>query len=185
MKRISKTYIIIGAGLATFFFGFGAGALLNLYLISIHSPLVSSLRGSLSFKSSIFGDGIILPIVNMIIVAFLIKKKEFLNRKTVGLALFSGLLITAYFNITQAVEGLVNWSMPTPWHWNFLGLWHAVYMLSVTSLLSLFYIILIISSKKQKSFAKEAVFVSLGIFAFLILLRLDYVAVSFASLLTK
>ena len=185
MKKISKIHIIIGAGLATFFFGFGAGAIYNLYLISVHSPLVSTLRSSLSFKSSIYGDGIILPIVNMIIVAFLIKKKEFLGRKTVGLAVFFGLLITAYFNISQAVNGLVNWSMPTPWHWNFLGLWHAIYMLSVTSLISLFYITLVVSTKKQKRFAREAVFVSLGIFAFLVLLRLDYVAVSFASLIPK
>ena len=167
--------IVIGVGAATFFFGFGAGAILNLYLLAINSPLVLQFRSSLMFVSSIIGDGIILPIVNMLIVSSLIKNKELISRLIVAMSLFCGLIITLYFHITQAVQGLVNWAMPKPWEWNFLGAWHALYMFAVSSLLSLFYIVLILNLKKQKKLHKEAVLVTLGIVLFIILLRLDYI----------
>lgn len=165
--------IIIGVGIATFFFGFGLGAILNLYLFSIHSPLVLQFKSSLKYISSIFGDGIILPIVNMIVVSSLFKNQEFVNRLTVRLGLFFGFLVTVFFHIIQASQGLVNWAMPSPWQWNFLGIWHAVYMFAVSSLLSLFYIILIIDFKRNRHI-KEALVVSFGLILFFILLGLDY-----------
>jgi len=170
-----KNKIIIGVGAATFFFGFGAPAILNLYLLSINSPLVLQFRSSLMYISSIFGDGMILPIVNMLIVSSLIKNQEFISRLIVFLSLFFGLIITLYFHITQALHGLVNWSMPKPWEWNFLGAWHTLYMLIVTSLISLFYIVLILNFKKQKKLHREAVLITLGIILFLVLLKVDYI----------
>ncbi len=182
MTKNEKRLVLL-TGLLTFFFGFGAGALLNLYLISVHSPLVEQFRSSLSFKSSIYGDGILLPIINMIIVSFLLKKREFLKRKTISLAFFFGILITSYFHISQAVRGLVNWSMPSPWNWNFLGVWHGVYMLAVASLLSLFYVVLFVSFIKQKKLPREGVWVTIGILVFLLLLRIDYSSVNISDIL--
>lgn len=182
---MSKKKAIIVTGLSTFFFGFGAGAILNLYLISIHSPLVSQLRSSLSFISSIYGDGILLPIINMIMVAFLYDQKKFVSRKTLAFGFLGGAAITAYFHISQALQGLVNWTMPTPWHWNILGLWHAIYMFSVTSLISLFFIVSLISFKKEKKFSGKAVIVVIGLLLFLILLRFDYAAVNLSSLIPR
>lgn len=179
---MSKTKAIITTGIATFFFGFGAGAILNLYLISIHSPLVANLRSSLSFKSSIYGDGILLPIVNMIMIAFLYDNKKFVNRKTLSFGFLGGGAITAWFHINQAVQGLVNWTMPTPWHWNVLGIWHAAYMFSVTSLISLFVIVSVSSTIENKKLSKSFVVVALGLLFFLFLLRLDYSSVNLASL---
>ena len=86
-----------------------------------------------------------------------------------------GILVTLYFHVTQAVGGLVNWAMPKPWQWNFLGAWHALYMLIVASLLCLFYIVFAFSIKKHKKLSIEAVLVTLGIILFFILLRLDYI----------
>lgn len=179
MKK--RTTLIVTA-IATFFFGFGAGAILNLYLIFIHSPLIEKLRGSLNYTSSIFGDGILLPIVNMVMVSFLYDKKEFITKKTLGVGLFGGLLITAYFHISQALQGLVNWAMPTPWHWNFLGLWHGIYMLSVTSLITLFFTVSFLLAKRERNVAKEFFIVALGLIIFLFLLRIDYLKVSLISL---
>lgn len=179
---MSKTKAIIATGLATFFFGFGAGAILNLYLISVQSPIVTKLRSSLSFKSSIYGDGVLLPIVNMIMVAYLYKNKNLISRKTLSISFLGGLLITAYFYVNQAVQGLVNWTMPTPWHWNFLGLWHALYMFLVTSLITLFFTISFLSFKKERHISKEFFIVALGLIAFLFLLRLDYSNISLSSL---
>ncbi len=180
---MKKRNALILTGISTFFFGFGAGAILNLYLIAINSPLVASLRSSLSFKSSIYGDGILLPIVNMIMVGFLYKKSELINKKNLGQGFFGGVLITAWFHVNQAINGLVNWTMPTPWNWNALGLWHAVYMFAVTSLISLFVIISVVSFKRDKNIEKEIVFVLLGLIAFLILLRLDYATFDLKNLI--
>ena len=174
LTNLHKKDIILLTGVGTFFFGFGAGALLNLYLLVTNSPLVVNFRSSLTYVSSIFGDGIILPIVNMISVSFLLKNKEFVNRLTIILGLISGLLITIYFHVVQGIEGLVNWSMPTPWQWNLLGLWHAIYMVAVTSLLSLYFIIMIKYKKKNRKINKEFVFIILGIIIFLLLLEFDY-----------
>ena len=176
--------VVLGVGLATFFFGFGAAAVLNLYLLVIHSKLVLQFRSSLNYISSILGDGIILPIINMLVVSFLLKNRQIINKLSIALTLISGLTITLYFNIVQAAEGLINWSMPTPWHWNFLGIWHALYMFSVASLLSLFYITLILYARKYREFPwRSAVAITIGLLVFFTLLRLDYTNVSLGSLL--
>lgn len=182
---VKEKYIVLAVGIATFSFGFLAGAILNLYLLAIQSPLVLSLRASLSYKSSIFGDGIILPIVNMVIADFILRNKEYFDKKSIGPAFFSGFLITTYFHISQAVTGLTNWAMPEPWQWNLLGQFHALYMFSVASLVSLFYIMLFRYIKTNKTMPKAAWAVTAGAIIFLILLRLDYITVSLASLLPQ
>ena len=118
IKRVAVTeidtsdQIVALIGFATFFFGFAAGAVLNLYYISINHPLVHQFRAALTYKSAIFGDGIILPIINMVAAAFILKNWEYVGRKTLQTALVAGILITAYFHINQAVNHIVNWAMP-------------------------------------------------------------------------
>ena len=75
-------------GFATFFFGFGAPAVLNLILFAIKSPLVLNLRSSLSFVSAIIGDGIILPVVNMLIASFIFKNTVIVSKQVIILGLF-------------------------------------------------------------------------------------------------
>lgn len=164
---------IVGVGLATFFFGFGAGAALNLYLISINDPLVTTLRASLTFRSAIFGDGLILPIVNMVAAAFLLKNKGLINRGLLSAAILIGIITTAYFHVDQAARGLVNWAMPTPWNWNLLGAWHAAYMLSVSSFMALFYLLALKLVRSKNTFVPTAV-VTLGLILFFIILGTDY-----------
>lgn len=173
LTRSQKT-IIIGIGIATFFFGFLAPGILNLYLLSNHSALVLHFRSSLNYISSILGDGIILPVVNMVIAHFIFRNQLFVNTLMISLSLLLGAITTLYFHTVQAVEGLINWAMPKPWHWNFLGFWHAVYMFSLASLICFFYIILIIAIRQNKKPIKEALFVSFGLILFFILLGLDY-----------
>ena len=179
----STTQIIAATGVATFFFGFGAGALLNLYLTRINSPLVAELRGSLSYISSIVGDGILLPVVNMVVVAFLLHEAALITSTVWAASVLLGLCVTAYFHLVQAVRGLVNWAMPEPWHWNALGAFHAVYMLTVATLVSMFYVVVVLSATRGGSPWAPAAFVSTGIAAFFVLLRLDYAAVEWRALL--
>lgn len=172
---LSKRRIILLTGFATFFFGFGAGAIYHWYLIQINGPLVQNLKASLDYKSAIFGDGILLPVVNMVMASFLLKHKNLLTNRIKGLGLFGGSLITAYFHIKQALDGAVNWAMPAPWQWNLLGLWHAIYMFAVATLISVFLATSFIVINKNKRVPWEFVISILGIFLFLIILRLDYI----------
>lgn len=178
----NKENIILSVGFATFFFGFALGALLNLYLILTHSQLFLGLRTALTFKSTIFGDGIILPIVNMIAVSFLLKESRRVTKRVLHLAILLGIVVTLYFHVNQAVLGLVNWAMPAPWHWNALGAFHALYMLSVACLLSLFYVVGAKIVKKEKRLPKEVIIASVGVLIFFLLLRLDYFSVSLSSI---
>ena len=182
LSESKKRYVIVLIGLGTVFFGFGAGALLNLYLLSIHSPLVESLRSSLTYKSAIFGDGIVLPIVNMTIAYYLLHHHLVLKQKFLSGAFICGILITVYFHVNQAVNHLVNWAMPTPWHWNILGLWHAIYMFSVSAFISLFYIIVMRNSRYGQRLPKEFFIVTTGLVIFFILLHLDYISVNIRDL---
>jgi len=177
LNSFQKRRIIWLTGVATFFFGFGVAAALNIYLYAVRSPLVLNFRSSLNFISSILGDGLVLPVVNMLIVSHILNNQKYVNKLSLTVGAIMGLLITIYFHVTQAMKGLVNWSMPTPWHWNLLGLWHFFYMLSVTSLLSFYFVISIIEISQTKKFPKNFIFVILGILFFLILLKLDYASV--------
>ena len=179
----NKQYVIIAVGLGTVFFGFLEGKMYNLYLIWIDSPFVNEFRAALTYKSAIFGDGILLPVVNMVIASFFFNKAKLITRKTIQLGLFFGALVTAYFHIAQAVGNVVNWAMPKPWEWNMLGLWHAIYMYTVASFMSLFFIIVIKTIKKEKYVPKELIIVTMGIIIFFILLRLDYIDINLKTVL--
>jgi hypothetical protein len=170
----NKRKIIWLTGVATFFFGFGAAAIFNFYLYVVRSSLVFNFRSSLNFISSIFGDGLILPVVNMLVVSHILNNTKYVNKLSLIIGAIMGLLITIYFHVIQAVKGLVNWSMPTPWHWNLLGLWHFFYMLSVTSLLSFYFVVSVMEVRQTKKLPKNLIFVILGIILFLTLLKLDY-----------
>ena len=170
----NRDVVIAAVGFVTFFFGFGAGALLNLYLLASNHPLVTEFRSTLTYTSAVIGDGVLLPLVNMVAVAFLLKNARYIGKELFQGALLLGIAITVWFHVSQAVQGLINWAMPTPWHWNILGFWHAIYMFSVASLLSLFYLISIKVMKEEKEVSMQVMVVTAGLLAFFILLHLDY-----------
>lgn len=169
-------------GFATFFFGFAAGAVVNLYLIAINHPLVHQFRTALTYKSAILGDGLLLPIVNMIAASFLLGNWHLVQKKTLQLAVAGGVVITAWFHINQALGGIVNWAMPAPWHWNILGVWHMLYMFFVASFLSLFYLVAVKYVREEKEIPLSVLAVSLGMIVFFALLRLDYIALDLTQL---
>jgi len=176
-------HLVVVVGIATMACGFLVGALLNLYLLAIHEPLVQQFRSTLTYSSAILGDGLVLPIVNMIATSWLIKERAAIKRSTVRTAVLLGLAMTVYIHIDQAVNEVVNWAMPTPWHWNSLGVGHALYMLTVTSFLSLFLLVVVRATRRDAAVPREAVWALLGIIVFLGLLRLDYWSLSLRALL--
>lgn len=166
--------IILSIGLLTFIFGFAAGAILNLYYYCISNPLVLNYRSALTFKSAIYGDGLVLPLINMVAASFLLKKKGKINKFVIILSLVCGGLVTAYFHISQAVNNLVNWAMPVPWQWNNLGIFHAFFMYSVSTFLSLYFIVFFKDLIQVKKFDKSFIIVISGLIIFFILLSADY-----------
>ncbi len=180
----SRTFVI-GVGLATYVCGFLAGALVNLYLLAVHHPLVDQFRATLSYGSAIIGDGFLLPVVNMIVAGFIARRRDDVTPSTVRLAIAMGVAVTVYFHVSQAINGIVNWTMPTPWHWNVLGLWHALYMLAVTSWLSLFLVTVIKLTRRERAVPGEAAIVLLGVAAFFVLLRLDYITLDLHALVPR
>ena len=176
-SMLSTGHPVLDVGLATFFFGFGAGAVLNLYLLATSSPLIEQLRGSLNYKSSIIGDGLLLPIVNAVAMSFLRSEHALVGRDVLIIAVALGLCVTAYFHIVQAMRGLVNWAMPSPWRWNLLGAWHAGYMFAVATFLSLFYAVSVTALRARDGASLDLFIVTTGIALFFVLLRLDYVSV--------
>jgi hypothetical protein len=175
--------LVAGAGLATFFFGFFAGAILNVYLIAIGDPTVHELRTLLTYKSAILGDGILLPIANMAAAAAMVKRVNGVSRASVLVAVFFGLTVTTCVHAFQATQELVNWSMPTPWRWNAIGLWHAAYMASVISWLALFVLFVAKAARETDEVPRETRTVLVCVVLFLVVLCLDYRAVDF-SLIT-
>jgi len=178
----SRPFVLF-VGLATFICGFFLAALLNAYLLAIHHPLVEQLRSSLNYESAILGDGLVLPIVNMTAAAYLYARRPRITRVAVWTALLLGWAVTTGFHVDQAVHGIVNWAMPTPWHWNILGGWHALYMLSVTSWLSLFLVVVVKSVRRERAIPAEAVIAFIGVAIFFGLLRLDYISLDLRMLI--
>ena len=175
--RADARYLVTGVGLATLVFGLLASVLLNLYLVAVDDPVVHQLRTVLSYRSAILGDGILLPVVNMAAASFLTRERQHLARTCVLPALLLGAVFTAYVHGMQAANQLVNWAMPIPWHWNAIGLWHALYMWAVTSWLVLFFFVVLKVTGRATDIPREARIVFGGVLTFLLVLHLDYPSV--------
>jgi len=166
--------LVLAVGLATFVFGLLAGALLNLLLLARGDPMVHELRTTLTYRSAIFGDGLLLPVVNMAATSYLARHRRAFGWTLLLLAFVLGAAMTGYFHVMQATNDLVNWSMPMPWHWNGIGLVHALYMFAVVSWLWLFLLVVIRVAERPTALPREAGVVVAGLVLFLWLLRLDY-----------
>jgi hypothetical protein len=110
----------------------------------------------------------------MIAVSTLLASDGSIVRRAGVPALLLGLAVTAYFHIEQAVDGLVNWAMPQPWHWNLLGVWHAVYMLTIATLLALYFIVSAVHIYRKRTVPLSLVISVLCLISFFVLLGTDY-----------
>lgn len=126
---------------ATSISAFWVNALGNLWFIWRRDPLVQEYRATLSYRSALIGDSVLLPLVNVLLDRQLEAwndglRPRHLRRGRMLRALLVGTGITAAFHIYQGQQGLTNWTMPQPWRWNALGYYHALYMASQFTLLA-------------------------------------------------
>lgn len=184
MHERQPTYrrIILLVGLTTFAWGFATGAVVHTILLWTGSLLVQDFRASLTYPSAVLGDGVVLPLVSMVVASVLLQRRPYNTHTVLVLAALGGGIGTAWFHGGQALSGVVNWVMPRPWHWNVLGLWHAVFMFSVASLLGAFVIVARKVAAAEHRLPGPAPVVSVGVTLFFGPLKLDGTVKNLASL---
>jgi len=81
-----------------------------------------------SYASGIVGDGLLIPAVNL--GAYIVLRQLFGNVSWQRVPLYIALALATTFAafLAQAGLGVINWSMPTPYHWSPVGEFHFIVM---------------------------------------------------------
>lgn len=125
--------------LATFAAALGVSGGTNVWMIITKNRLIKEHRPTLTFRSAIFGDGVILPVVNCIMMKSFQRWKPRLSTRTAIAPILGGSAISLMFHIAQGKGEMVNWTMTKPWRWNLLGYYHFVYMATQFSYMLLYF----------------------------------------------
>jgi hypothetical protein len=161
----------------TFVGALGVSGGTNLVMLATGNPLIKKYRPTLTFRSAYIGDGIILPIVNVLIMRSLVRWKPQLMSKQARLAVPGGPAISLLFHITQGSQGMVNWTMTRPWRWNLLGYYHFVYMATQFSYMVLYvaeFLKRLSSDEVDTSQKRDAALIAGNMALFALLLATDY-----------
>ncbi|MBI2862920.1 MAG: hypothetical protein HYX89_08875 [Chloroflexi bacterium] len=126
-------------GVASFWAAFGILGFATIWLLWNGDPLVYNYRTTIQYKSAIIGDGVLVPLINMIIVSQLLEWKSKLNVKNLLRSASISAVISFSVALFQAQDALVNWTMPSPYQWTWLGYYHAVFMMAELTLLIAFF----------------------------------------------
>jgi hypothetical protein len=134
----NDTARMVATGLITFAAALGVSGGTNLIMLLTKNDLIKKHRPTLTFKSAIFGDGVILPFINVLMMRAFQRWKPRLSARTALAPIAGGSAISLAFHIAQGRGGMVNWTMTKPWHWNLLGYYHFVYMATQFSYMLLY-----------------------------------------------
>ncbi len=138
MKDDSDKGLLAATALLTFAAAFGVSGGTNLVMLLTKNDLIKKHRPTLTFRSAIFGDGLILPVVNMLMMNSLKKWQPKLTARTALAPMLGGSGVALLFHIAQGKNGMVNWTMTRPWRWNLLGYYHFIYMATQFSYMLLY-----------------------------------------------
>lgn len=138
MQKSSDTELMVATALATFAAALGVSGGTNVVMLLTKNDLIKKHRPTLTFRSAIFGDGLILPFVNMLIMKSLEQWKPRLSGSTALAPVLGGSAVSLLFHVVQGRNGMVNWTMTRPWRWNLLGYYHFVYMATQFSYMLLY-----------------------------------------------
>ena len=137
-KPGSDRALMVATALITFAAALGVSGGTNVWMLLIGHDLIKKHRPTLTFRSAIIGDGVILPFVNVIMMKSLSRWRPRLSVRTAALPVLGGSAVSLMFHIGQGRGGLVNWTMPRPWRWNLLGYYHFIYMATQFSYMLLY-----------------------------------------------
>lgn len=125
--------------LTSFAAALGVSGGTNLWMLATGNELIKKHRPTLTFRSAIFGDGMILPFINTVMVRSLQRWRPRLGSGGTIVPIAGGSVISLIFHIAQGRGGMVNWTMTKPWRWNLLGYYHFVYMSTQFSYMLLYF----------------------------------------------
>jgi hypothetical protein len=137
-RERDDTALMVWTALVTFAAALGVSGGTNVVMLLTGSDLIKKHRPTLTFKSAIIGDGVILPFINVLMMRAFKRWKPSLSARTALTPVVGGSLISLAFHIAQGRGGMVNWTMTKPWRWNLLGYYHFVYMATQFSYMLLY-----------------------------------------------
>lgn len=122
VKQVDRNALYFG--LLTWLMLFGYQIVFYSYYRHVESPLLTGQRNVFSYYSGILGDGLILPVLNILVFILLRSLGVRLHLKKLMFFLGLGLGATVATHFLQASLSLTNWSMPEPFNWSGLGKFH-------------------------------------------------------------
>ncbi len=169
--------VLTMTALVTFVAALGVSGGTNLIMMLTDDPIIKQHKPTLAFASAWIGDGILLPIINMLMVIAFRRWDTRPGRRHTAVALVSGMALMGVFQVVQALQGMTNYTMPTPWRWTWLGYYHMLYMGSQFAFMFFYFIALAqawrggrVAPEQKRQFALIAGMLLL----FGLLLQLDY-----------
>jgi hypothetical protein len=157
----------IFVGLLTWLLAFGYQLIFYFYYEILDRSIIQGKETVFSYHSGMEGDGILVPLTN-VLVFLLVKRLEFrTTRKYLYLALLFGLSFTLAAHYLQASLDLTNWSMPTAFRWSGVGRFHFFFMWAETSYLFYALILSIYKYKKLLLYRDARMYLALSVLSLL------------------
>lgn len=138
-KEESDLWLYAATAAITFAAALGVSGGANVWMLITRNDLIKQHRPTLTFRSAIFGDGVILPFINCLMMRSFKRWGPRLSPQTGLVTAAGGSAISLMFHIAQGRGGMVNWTMTKPWRWNLLGYYHFVYMATQFSYMLLYF----------------------------------------------
>ena len=130
-------WVLLAVALITCFFSFIVQFTVYLWYRKTDNPLVRDQKSVVEYLSGIIGDGLLMPLTNIFAFLTLLSTGFNPSTKLFLMTALSGMFITWAFHYGQQRFKLTNWTMPEVGKWNNMGLYHALFMWSETTFLSL------------------------------------------------
>ena len=176
-EREATIEVLVATALATFAAALGVSGGTNVWMLAIRHPLIKQHRPTLTFRSALIGDGILLPIISALMMKSFVKWQPRIGSRESLASITGGSAIALMFHIAQGRGGLVNWTMTRPWRWNLLGYYHFIYMSTQFSYMILYFWLLAGRFAKGEIGAKQkrdVAIIAACLVGFGVLLATDY-----------
>ncbi|MGI8586368.1 MAG: hypothetical protein ACR2M0_01585 [Chloroflexia bacterium] len=176
-KSDDEKLALATTAVVTFLAAFGVSGGTNLVMILTKDPIIKQHKPTLAFASAWIGDGILLPVINVLMMAAFRRWGTRIGRRNMAASLIGGSAIMGAFQIVQGMQGMTNYTMPQPWKWTWLGYYHMLYMGSQFSYMIFYFLALRGAWKAGKvtpGQKRDLAAIAGMILAFAVLLQLDY-----------
>src|SRR5213592_1831107 len=98
-KPGSERALMVATALITFAAALGVSGGTNLWMLLTRHELIKKHRPTLTFRSAIFGDGVILPVVNWIMMKSFMRWRPHLTGSTALVPIVGGSAVSLVFHI--------------------------------------------------------------------------------------